>query len=140
MIDRLELGLRRLRRRFSRSHWTARWLGMPAAAHDGLAPGLLHFRLKDGPLTLGRFDGDSGGYRLGGGEGRTVDGPYTQEFYAWLEVDNWPRWEEQLVRGPYMHHCSFIYDHCAGVLAEATRFLPGLEPESLGKPPSVGSD
>jgi len=98
----------------------------------GLAPGLLHFQLKDGLLTLGRLDGDSGGYRLGFGEGQTVEGPYTQEFYAWLEVDNWPRWEEQLVRGPYIHHCSFIYDQCADVLAEATRFVPGLEPERFG--------
>lgn len=100
----------------------------------GLPPGLLHFKLKDGPITLARFDGDSGGYRLGFGEGHTVEGPYTQEWYAWLEVDNWPRWEEQLVRGPYIHHCSCIFDHCAEVLAEATRFTPNLIAERFGEP------
>ena len=44
----------------------------------GLPPGCPHFKLKDGPLTVCRFAGDSGGYRLGCGEGHTVPGPYTQ--------------------------------------------------------------
>ena len=98
----------------------------------GLSPGLLHFKLKDGPLTLCRFDGDGQNYRLGFGEGHTVQGPYTQEFYVWMEVNNWPRWERQLVDGPYIHHCSCVFDHCADVLTEATRFIPGLEPELFG--------
>ncbi len=99
----------------------------------GLPPGLVHFKLKDGPLTVGRFDGDSAGYRLGFGEGKTVPGPYTQEFYAYMEVNNWPRWEEQIIRGPYIHHCSGVYGHCADVLQEATRFLPNLTAEHFGK-------
>ena len=98
----------------------------------GLAPGLLHFKLKDGPLTLSRFDGDGETYRLGFGEGRTVEGPYTQEFYAWMEVNNWPRWERQLIEGPYIHHSSCVYDHCADVLKEAARYIPGLTAEELG--------
>lgn len=100
----------------------------------GLPPGLLHFKLKDGPLTVGRFDGDSsGGYRLGFGEGKTVPGPYTQEFYAYMEVNDWPRWEEQIIRGPYIHHCSGVYGHCADALEEATRFIPGLTAEHFGR-------
>ena len=109
-------------------------VGSPWILND-MPPGLLHFRLKDGPLTLCRFDGDSGGYRLGCGEGRTIGGPYTQEFYTWMEVDDWPRWERRLVRGPYIHHASFVYDHCAEVLAEATRFLPGLASERFDADP-----
>ncbi len=104
----------------------------------GLPPGLLHFKLKDGPVTLARFDGDSGGYRLGFGEGHTVDGPYTQEFYAWLEVNDWPTWERQLVRGPYIHHCSCVFDHCADVLNEAGRFIPHLHIERFGDPQATG--
>ena len=65
--------------------------------------------------------GDSAGYRLGYGEGHTVDGPYTQEFYTWMEVDDWPTWERQLAYGPYIHHCSCSYGHCADVLEEARR-------------------
>lgn len=99
---------------------------------DTLPPGLLHFPLRDGPLTLCRFDGDSGGYRIGCGEGRTVAGPDTQEFYAWMEVNDWPQWERQLIYGPYIHHASFAYGHCADVFTEAARFLPGLTVERFG--------
>jgi L-fucose isomerase-like protein len=97
-----------------------------------LPTGGIHFKLKDGPLTLCRFAGDSEGYRLGYGEGQTVEGPYTQEFYTWMEVDNWPAWERQLVYGPYIHHCSCSYGHFADVLTEAARFIPGLQFEQFG--------
>ena len=99
----------------------------------GLPPGLVHFRLKDGPLTLCRFAGPGDGYRLGCGEGRTVPGPYTQEFYAWMEVDNWPAWERQLIQGPYIHHSSCCYGDCADVLEEAARYLPHLRFERFGR-------
>ncbi|MEI8309996.1 MAG: hypothetical protein WCH98_04500 [Verrucomicrobiota bacterium] len=99
---------------------------------QGMPPGMLQFKLKDGPLTVARFDGDSGGYRLGFGEGKTVPGPFTREFYTYLEVDDWPLWEEQIVRGPYIHHCSCVYGHCADILEEAARFLPGLVAERFG--------
>ena len=93
---------------------------------------MLQFKLKDGPLTVARFDGDSGGYRLGFGEGKTVPGPFTREFYTYLEVNDWPHWEEQIVRGPSIHHCSCVYGHCADILEEATRFLPGSVAERFG--------
>jgi L-fucose isomerase-like protein len=99
----------------------------------GLPPGLVHFRLKDGPLTLCRFAGTGDDCRLGFGEGRTVSGPYTQEFYAWMEVDDWPAWERQLIQGPYIHHCSCCYGHCGDVLAEAARYIPGLKAERFGR-------
>jgi L-fucose isomerase-like protein len=98
-----------------------------------LPTGGIHFKLKDGPLTLCRFAGDGDGYRLGCGEGRTVEGPYTQEFYTWMEVDDWPTWERQLVFGPYIHHCSCCYGHFADVLQEAVRYVPALQFERFGK-------
>ncbi len=94
-----------------------------------LPPSSPQFRLKDGPLTVCRFDGDTGEYVLGCGEGKTVDGPPTREFYAWMEVDDWPHWEEVLMQGPYIHHCAAVYEHCADVLQEAGRFIPGLKVE-----------
>jgi len=99
----------------------------------GLPAVSLHFRLMDGPLTLARFDGDDGRYRLGCGEGRTVTGPHTNEFYAWMEVDDWPHWEKTLMQGPYIHHSSVVYDHCADVLEEACKYIPGLDIERLEK-------
>ena len=100
----------------------------------GLPTGLVHFRLKDGPLTLCRFAGNRDGFRLGCGEGHTVPGPYTQEFYTWMEVNDWPTWERQLMQGPYIHHSSCCYGHCADVLQEAVRYLPDLAFEPLGRP------
>lgn len=97
-----------------------------------LPTGLVHFKLKDGPLTLCRFAGSGNGYRLGCGEGHTVSGPYTQEFHAWMEVDDWPTWERQLIEGPYIHHCSCSYGHCDDVLEEACRYIPGLQFERFG--------
>jgi L-fucose isomerase-like protein len=105
---------------------------MPWILKD-LPTGGLHFKLQDGPLTFCRFAGDGDGYRIGCGEGRTVEGPYTQEFYTWMEVDDWPAWERQLVRGPYIHHCSCVYGHFAEVLEEAARFIPGLQFERFGR-------
>ena len=99
----------------------------------GQPTGLVHFRLKDGPLTVCRFGGNSNEYRLGCGVGRTVPGPYTQEFYTWMEVDNWPAWERQLIQGPYIHHCSCCYGHCDDVLEEACRYISGLRFEPFGR-------
>ena len=51
-----------------------------------------------------------------------------------MEVDDWPTWERQLILGPYIHHCSCVYDHCADVLQEAIRYIPQLQFERFGKP------
>ena len=85
------------------------------------------FRLKQGDLTVARFDGDHGEYRLMAGEGHTTTGPATRGTYVWMEVGDWPRWEDRLVRGPYIHHVSGAYGHHAAVLHEACRYLPGIE-------------
>ena len=97
-------------------------------------PGMLHFRLKDGPITVARFDGDFGEYRLAVGEGRTIDGPATLNNYLWMQVDDWPRWERTLIEGPYIHHCAMGYGQHADALLEACKFVPGLKPVELGQP------
>jgi len=60
---------------------------LPPWILKGLPPASLQFRLKDGPLTVCRFDGETGEYRLGIGQGKSVPGPATREFYVWMEVD-----------------------------------------------------
>jgi len=102
----------------------------------GLPPSNLQFRLRDGPLTLCRFDGDTGEYRLGIGQGMTGAGPETREFYVWLEVDDWPRWERMIMEGPYIHHCSAVYEHCADALVEACKYIPHLTAERFDRVPS----
>ena len=89
--------------------------------------GMTHFPLRDGPITVTRFDGDRGEYKLAVGQGESMDGPYTQNNYAWMKVDNWPHWERTLMQGPWIHHTAMAYDHCGTVLEEMCRFVPGLQ-------------
>ena len=94
--------------------------------------GMSHFRLKDGPLTVARFDGDHGEYRLAVGEGHSTEGPFTLNNYVWMEVDDWASWERALIEGPFIHHCGMTYGHYGEALVEACKYVPGLEALRLG--------
>jgi L-fucose isomerase-like protein len=85
------------------------------------------WQLKDGNITIARFDGDHGDYKLFMGEGKTTDGPSTRGTYVWFEVGDWARWERQLVTGPYVHHCAGVYANVSAVLHEACKYIPGLD-------------
>ncbi|MCE5255710.1 MAG: hypothetical protein LLF89_02560 [Spirochaetaceae bacterium] len=89
----------------------------------------LQFAMKEGDLTVCRFDGNRGEYVLGTGQGRVIPGPKTREVYAWYEVNDWPRWEKRIIKGPYIHHCSAIYGKHAAVLEEACHLIPDLKIE-----------
>ena len=99
----------------------------------GPLAGMTHFRLQDGPITVSRFDGDGGAYRLAVGQGRSIAGPETLNNYVWMEVDDWPRWERALIEGPFIHHAAMAYGHLGDALAEACRYVPGLEPVRLDR-------
>jgi L-fucose isomerase-like protein len=107
----------------------------PVIGHHWILPsplsGMLHFRLKDGPITVARFDGDHGEYKLAIGEGVSMEGLKTRNNYVWMKVDDWPRWERTLITGPFIHHCALAYDHCADALVEACKYIPGLDPVRL---------
>jgi L-fucose isomerase-like protein len=81
------------------------------------------YELKQGNLTLARFDDINGTYVLFTGEGKTSTGPRSGGTYVWLEVDNWKRWEEKLIFGPYIHHIGGIYGSYLPVLREVARYL-----------------
>lgn len=95
----------------------------------GKCPGTGEFCLKDGEITVCRFDGDHGEYSLFIGEGKTVEGPATTGTYVWIEVPDMDAWEQRLVTGPYIHHCSAGYGHVAHILYEACKYIPGLSPD-----------
>lgn len=95
--------------------------------------GMTHFKLQDGPITIVRFDGDRGEYKLAVGEGKSVEGPDTLNNYTWLEVDNWPYWERTLMEGPFIHHAAMTYGHHANAIVEAIKYIPGIEPIILGE-------
>jgi len=88
-----------------------------------LVSGQEQFMLKDGELTLARFDDCGGKYYLFTGECRTTTGPETMGTYTYIEVDDWKRWEEKLVFGPYIHHIGGVYGRYLPVLREVARYL-----------------
>ena len=57
------------------------------------------------------------------GEAKTTTGPKTTGTYVWMEVDNWKRWEEKLMFGPYIHHLGVTYGNYLPVLREVARYL-----------------
>jgi L-fucose isomerase-like protein len=86
------------------------------------------FELARGQLTVCRFGGSHGQYKLFTGQGRAVEGPPTNGNYLWLETNNWPEWEKRLVKGPYIHHMSAMYGDYADVLEDACEYM-SIEPD-----------
>lgn len=91
----------------------------------GIPSGSCHWRLKDGELTILRFDGDVGEYKIIAGEGKTIKGPYTKNVYVWMEVKNWREWERKFIEGPYIHHVAVIYGRYLSIIEESVKYLPG---------------
>ena len=89
------------------------------------------WEIKGGDMTLCRFDGDHGEYSMLIGEGRGVEGPKTMGSYVWFEVKDWPKWEEKVVTGPYIHHCAGVHAKVAPVLYEACKYIPGLKADPV---------
>ena len=89
-----------------------------------------NWEIRHGDITVCRFDGDHGEYRLMIGEGKGVDGPPTVGTYSWFEVDSWPRWERHLVEGPYIHHCAGAHGRFGHILYEACKYL-GIEADPI---------
>lgn len=95
------------------------------------APGTLEGEIKGGQMTIARFDGDHGEYSLFLGKAQGTKGPFTRGAYTWIEVNDWPLWEEKLVKGPYIHHSVGIHANVIPVLYEACEYIPGLIPDPV---------
>mgnify|MGYP000141371684 CR=1 FL=1 len=93
------------------------------------SPGTGNWELKGGNVTIARFDGINGEYSLFMGHARSTEGPFTLGTYLWIEVPDWPMWEEKFIYGPYIHHVVAVHDTAAYALYEATKFIPGLRPD-----------
>lgn len=98
---------------------------------DDHAPGTHEGEIKGGGMTLARFDGDHGEYQMFLGKARGIQGPYTRGSYVWVEVNDWPLWEEKLVKGPYVHHAVGIHANAIPALYEACSYIPGLTPDPV---------
>ena len=93
----------------------------------GNPDGVCCWQLKQGHLTINRFDGIRGHYNLFCGECETTTGPFNQGTFVYARMDDWPAWEEKFIYGPYIHHVSCIYDALTPVFKEAVRYLDGVE-------------
>jgi L-fucose isomerase-like protein len=89
-------------------------------------PGAAQWELKGGEVTVTRFDGTTGDYRLLVTRGKVVEGPKTNGTYVWVEFKDWPELEHRLINGPYIHHCVGIYADVTTALYEAAKYIPGL--------------
>lgn len=98
---------------------------------DSRCPGIGVWEIRGGDITVCRFDGDHGEYKLLVGEGKGVEGPKNKGTYVWFEVNDWPLWEEKLVTGPYVHHCTGVHGKYAHILYEACKYIPGLSPDPV---------
>ena len=97
------------------------------AEFESHLPGTCEGELRKGDLSIIRFDGDNGKYRMFMGKARTTEGPFTWGSYVWIEVNDWPLWEETLVKGPYVHHCVCIYDDIIAPMYEALQYIGNVE-------------
>jgi L-fucose isomerase-like protein len=98
---------------------------------DDHAPGTHEGQIKGGGMTIARFDGDHGEYSIFLGKAKGIEGPYTRGSYVWVEVNNWPLWEEKLVKGPYVHHSVGIHANVIPALYEACNYLPGVKADPV---------
>ena len=100
--------------------------GVALGCHQGKGyKGAGQFELRPGDLTIMRFDGAKGEYRLLMGEGKTTSGPYSRGSYVWAEFKDWKEWEHKFIYGPYIHHCTGLYGNYAAALYEACKYIPG---------------
>ena len=91
--------------------------------------GIVNWELKQGDLTVIRFDGDHGEYSLLIGEAHTTEGPANAGSYVWMETKDWKKWEHRLVEGPYIHHVAGGFGHMGEIFTEACKYIPGLKPD-----------
>lgn len=106
--------------------------GVTIGCHQGKGfKGAGQFELKQGDITLLRFDSLRGDYKLLYGEGKTTTGPYSKGTYVWAKFRDWPAWERKFVCGPYIHHCTGIYGTYARIFREAVKYLNGVEADPV---------
>lgn len=94
-------------------------------------PGTVNYEIIGGDITVTRFDGMNGEYKLLIGEGTSTEGPFNAGTYVWMQVKNWPLWEERLIYGPYIHHVAGVHGKYAAALYEATRYIKGLQADPV---------
>lgn len=108
--------------------------------HCGNAPYSLHaenakpafvggreaFSLRNGDITVVRFDCDRGQFYLFADEAEAVNGVFTAGTYYWAKMKDWPAWERHFVCGPYIHHVSCAHGNFKEILRECCKYVPAI--------------
>ena len=94
--------------------------------HVDDSAGYVNFRCRPGDVTLVRFDGIGGDYRILSAQGHSSEGPFTGGTYLWTKFENWPLVEYTLANGPYCHHAALVYGHLSAGIMEAEKYILGL--------------
>jgi L-fucose isomerase-like protein len=81
---------------------------------------------KPGHYTIARFELDRGQTYLLAGECQTVEGPYTFGTYLWAEFNDYSKWEQKLIEGPYIHHVAEIEGSYSRIMKGFCKYIPGL--------------
>jgi len=97
----------------------------------GLCPAAGRWELRGGDITISKFDGVNGEYRLLMGHAKGTSGPENVGTYLWAEFGDWPKWEHKFIYGPYIHHIAVIHGHVAPALYEACKYIPGVMPDPV---------
>jgi L-fucose isomerase-like protein len=98
---------------------------------DGGCPGTGNWEIKGGDISLVRFDGFNGKYNLFVGHAKGTTGPWNSGTYLWIKVNDWSKWEEKLIYGPYIHHVTGVHDKIAPVLFEAVKYIKNLQLDTI---------
>ena len=85
--------------------------------------GEANIRLKQGDLTVLRFDGDHGNYSCFVGKGKSIAGPLSGGSYTYLEVECWSKWENRFIYGPYVHHIVGVFGDYTKSIEDACRYI-----------------
>lgn len=95
--------------------------------YNNPSPGVAQWQLKEGSLSILRFDGLTGDYKLFMTRAEGIDGPPTNGTYLWAKFKNWPKVERKLIYGPYIHHCVGVFGDVIPIIYEAKRYIKGFE-------------
>ncbi len=98
---------------------------------DNHAQGIFDYEIKGGDITVVRFDGLKGNYKLFCGQAEGTEGPKTTGTYLWIKVKDWSKWEEKLIYGPYIHHVAAVHGKVSPVIYEALKYLSGVELDAI---------
>lgn len=91
------------------------------------SPGVSEWEIEGGDISILRFDGDNSQYKIFASHTRAVSGPFNKGTYVWVKFKNWPRIEEKLIYGPYIHHVAGVHGKIAPVILEASKYMSGVE-------------